>query len=125
MTGVAKTEQNVKFNVTDFNNKFEENDKKNSTNNQYLDQTSEYDIYSVKRNYGILYNFEKQSFSNETKPVDIMFGLKDLIYILFDFFNNKKNPLPFIFSTEHTQFLFAILLIVTGTILLLFSNILR
>jgi hypothetical protein len=104
MTSVSKTYQNVKFDPTNFNKKFEANNKINKN------------TISEKKNYNthILYHSD-----------DIILGLKDIIYILLDFLNNKKNPLPFIFSNEKYQLLFALLLIISGTIILLFSNILR
>ena len=96
MTSVAKTNQNVKFDPTNYNKMFE-NAKLNSSSqnfneknnkelrprlvdnpNNYLDNTSEYDIYSVKRNY----NWK----NNHQKPVDSDILYTSIIFIVFGIF---------------------------------------
>jgi len=95
--------------------------------NDYLDQTSEYDIYSVRRNYKWEKNKNIQQIPIHKKPLDVI--ILDIIQFLFDFIdisnNNKKNIINYIFSNSNNQFLFSIVLIITGIVILFFSGLLH
>ncbi len=57
------------------------------------------------------------------KPVeDLIVNIRNLFYEILEMLIDKKNPLPLIFSSPDRHFAFAILLIIIGTLLLLFSN---
>jgi len=106
MTSVAKTNQNVKFDPTNYNKMFENansnskdlinNVDKNSSkesrpilfDSNYLDNTSEYDIYSVKRNFNMRnYNWNSHSINYPNilyiSIIFIVFGIFLLIFSKF------------------------------------------
>ena len=57
------------------------------------------------------------------KPVeDIIVNMRNLFYLILEMLLDKQNPIPFIFSSPDRHFAFSILLIIIGTLLLLFSN---
>jgi len=57
------------------------------------------------------------------KPVeDIIINIREMFYKILEMLIDKQNPIPYIFSSPNRHFSFAILLIVIGTLLLLFSN---
>ncbi len=57
------------------------------------------------------------------KPVeDLIVNIRNLFYEILEMLIDKKNPLPLIFSSPDRHFAFSILLIIIGTLLLLFSN---
>ena len=53
---------------------------------------------------------------------EIIDNMRDLFFQVMELLIDRKNPIPFIFASETRQFSFAILLVLIGTILLLFSN---
>ena len=53
---------------------------------------------------------------------EIIVNMRDLFFQVMELLIDRKNPIPFIFASETRQFSFAILLVLIGTILLLFSN---
>jgi len=54
---------------------------------------------------------------------EIIVNMRDLFFHVMELLIDKKNPIPYIFSSETRQFTFSILLVLIGTILLLFSNV--
>jgi hypothetical protein len=57
------------------------------------------------------------------KPVeDVIINIREMFYKILEMLIDKQNPIPFIFSSPDRHFAFAILLIIIGTLLLLFSN---
>lgn len=57
------------------------------------------------------------------KPVeDLIINIRNLFYLILEMLLDKQNPIPFIFSSPDRHFAFAILLIIIGSMLLLFSN---
>jgi hypothetical protein len=57
------------------------------------------------------------------KPVeDLIVNMRNLFFLILEMLLDKKNPIPLIFSSPDRHFSFAILLIIIGTLLLLFSN---
>ena len=57
------------------------------------------------------------------KPVeDIIINIREMFYKILELLIDKQNPIPFIFSSPHTQFSFAILTIILGALLLLTSS---
>ena len=59
------------------------------------------------------------------KPVqDIIINIREIFYKSLEMLLNKKNPIPYILSTPDIYFSFSILLIILGSLLLFFSNLL-
>ena len=57
------------------------------------------------------------------KPVeDVIINMRDMFYTILEMLVDKQNPIPYIFSSPDRHFAFACLLIIIGTLLLLFSN---
>ena len=57
------------------------------------------------------------------KPVqDIIINIREMFYKTLEILIDKKNPFAYILSTPDRQFSFAILLIIIGSLMLLFSN---
>ena len=57
------------------------------------------------------------------KPVeDVIINMRDMFYNILEMLIDKKNPIPYIFSSPDRHFAFACLLIIIGSLLLMFSN---
>jgi len=57
------------------------------------------------------------------KPVqDIIINIREMFYTCLEMVIDKKNPIPYILSNPDRYFSFTILLVVLGSLLLLFSN---
>jgi hypothetical protein len=97
---------NTQFDQKKFNSQFEEKDLQinNSDDMNYYDEIS--DIILPHQ-----------------KPVqDIIINIREMFYKTLEILIDKKNPFAYILSTPDRQFSFAILLIVIGSLMLLFSN---
>jgi hypothetical protein len=97
---------NTQFDQKKFNSQFEEKDLQinNSDDMNYYDEIS--DIVLPHQ-----------------KPVqDIIINIREMFYKTLEILIDKKNPFAYILSTTDRQFSFAILLIVIGSLMLLFSN---
>ena len=55
----------------------------------------------------------------------VIINIRELFYNCLEMLTMKQNPLPYIFSTQDRQFSFSLFLIIIGTLLLLFSNLMR
>lgn len=109
-----KSDRNInkQFDLKEFNDQFVQNDvvinkerkQDNSDDMKYLDEISD-------------------SLLPHQKPVqDIIINIREMFYKSLELLLDRKNPIPYIFSTADRQFSFAIFLIVIGSLLLLFSN---
>lgn len=57
------------------------------------------------------------------RPIEyVIIGIRDLFFKSLEMLSDKKNPIPYIFSTDERKFHFSIFLIIIGTLLLLLSN---
>jgi hypothetical protein len=109
MTSIAKTMGNPKFDPSNFNKNFEDNDK-NSNKLINIDK----DIEKQDVEFIILPHKE---------PVEnLIINTRELFFQVLDMLENGENPLPYIFSSEKRQFSFSIFLIIFGTLLLLLST---
>lgn len=102
----------IQFDQKKFNIQFEENDaqinKEEKINRS--DDMNNYDEIS-------------DNLLPHQKPVqDIIVNIREMFYKSLEMLIDKKNPIPYILSTPDRQFSFAILLVVLGSLLLLFSN---
>ena len=112
MTSVAKTNQNTKFDPTNFNKNFEDSDIGNNKNTNL-----QYNLEEVDREIILLPH--KQPVEN------IILNIRDLFFEILNKIENKENPLPYIFSSNNRQFAFSIFLIIFGTLLLLLATLMK
>ena len=112
MTSVAKTNQNTKFDPTNFNKNFEDGDIGNNKNTNL-----QYNLEEVDNEIILLPH--KQPVEN------IILNIRDLFFEILNKIENKENPLPYIFSSNNRQFAFSIFLIIFGTLLLLLSTLMK
>uniref|UniRef100_A0A6C0DCI2 Uncharacterized protein n=1 Tax=viral metagenome TaxID=1070528 RepID=A0A6C0DCI2_9ZZZZ len=112
MTSVAKTYQNTKFDPTNFNKNFEDNDIGNNRNINLQNNLEEEDMKIILLPH-------KQPVEN------IILNIRDLFFEILNRIENKENPLPFIFSSNNRQFAFSIFLIIFGTLLLLLATLMK
>jgi len=56
---------------------------------------------------------------------EIIISMRELFFKILEMLIDKENPIPYIFSSEYRQFDFTLFLLIIGTILLLFSNIMK
>jgi hypothetical protein len=111
-TNRSNRELGNKFDLGQFNKSFDENEGK-------IDQSNR------------LNSSQDMGKSDETistklphkKPVeDLIVSMRNLFYLILEMLLDKQNPIPFIFSSPDRHFAFAVLLIIIGAMLLLFSN---
>lgn len=103
---------NKQFDQKKFNVQFEDNDLEiaKTTHISNSEDMNHYDEISDKL-------FPHQ------KPVeDIIINIREMFYKSLEMLIDKQNPIPYILSSPDRQFSFAILLIVLGSLMLLFSN---
>jgi hypothetical protein len=103
---------NTQFDQKKFNIQFEEN---------YLQINKE----TTQTNSNDMNHYDEISdkLLPHQKPVqDIIINIREMFYRSLELLIDKQNPIPYILSTPDRQFSFAILLIVIGALLLLFSN---
>lgn len=109
-----KSDRNIdkQFDQKKFNSQFEEKDLQineeikinNSDDMNYYDEISD-------------------NLLPHQKPVqDIIINIREMFYKTLEILIDKKNPFAYILSTPDRQFSFAILLIIIGSLMLLFSN---
>jgi hypothetical protein len=111
MTSVAKTNQNPKFDPTNFNKNFEANDKKKS-NLILAEKNLDNDVEIINKPH--------------KEPVEkIILNIRDLFFQILNLVEEKENPLPYIFSSDKRQFAFSLFLIIFGTLLLLLSTLMK
>lgn len=109
----AKSKLDINYEPTGFNQSFklnEENEKnkKQKINNSFDKET------------------EKIIISPHKQPVEkIILDIRELFFIILEMVIDKKNPLPYIFSSDNRIFLFSIFLLIFGTLLLLLSSLMK
>ena len=111
-TNRSNRELGNKFDLGQFNKSFDENEGK-------IDQSN-------RLNSSQDMGKSDESISTKLphkKPVeDLIVSMRNLFYLILEMLLDKQNPIPFIFSSPDRHFAFAVLLIIIGTMLLLFSN---
>ena len=111
-TNKSNRDINKQFDQKNFNKNFEEKEKvkeKVVKLNRSDDMFQQHQIIDTKLPH--------------KKPIeDIIINIREMFYKILEMLIDKQNPLPYIFSTPDRHFSFAILLIVIGGLLLLFSN---
>jgi hypothetical protein len=111
-TNKSDRDINKQFDQKEFNYQFEEND---STVNKELNLNSSHDMNH--------YDEISDKLLPHQKPVqDIIVNVREMFYKSLELLVDKKNPIPYVLSTPDRQFSLGILLVVIGSLLLLFSN---
>jgi hypothetical protein len=106
-TNKSNRDLDTKFNQVKFNKDFEEADNKGIQYNP--DMSKDDEIISSK-------------LPHERTIEDIVIITRDLIYKILELLIEKKNPLPYLYSSPDKQFSFALILIIFGSLLLLLSG---
>jgi hypothetical protein len=106
MSQLKMLERDQKFNVDEFNKKFEESDLINKDIPQQ----------------NIINKEIKQEIKQELEENIIM--LKNLFFEILELLVDFKNPIPYILANERREFNFAIIILLIGLLLLFFSNLL-
>jgi hypothetical protein len=100
---------NKKFNINDFNKNFIGNEKTNINQEKNIQDTEIIDTILPHK-----------------KPIEIIIlEIQDLFYIILDMIIDKKNPIPFILSSNNRIFLFSIFLLLFGFLLLLLATLMQ
>ena len=92
-----------------FNKKFQQNNKKKQ---QTVDTVlpSQQNIILLPHKQNIEY---------------IILNIRDMIFIIIEMLENQKNPIPYIFSSDRRIFIFSLLLIIFGTLMLLLASLMK
>ena len=110
MSQLKMLERDQKFNVDEFNKKFEESDliNKDIPQQNIINKEIKQEI--------------KQELKQELEENIIM--LKNLFFEILELLVDFKNPIPYILANERREFNFAIIILLIGLLLLFFSNLL-
>jgi hypothetical protein len=106
MSQLKKLQRDQKFNPDEFNKKFEEAD--SVVENEKI----------TKKEVPIV---EETPF-NLSYTQDLGVNIKNLFFEILEILMNKQNPIPYIVENEKRQFLFAIMILIIGGLLLFWSN---
>ena len=107
MSNKSNRNLNLDFDLKQFNTKFKANEEQLQKNRKNVVISNE--IISTKLPH--------------QKPVeDILINIREMFYKVIEMLSDEQNPLPYLFSTPDRQFALSIFLIIIGSCLLLFSN---
>lgn len=111
-TNKSNRELGNKFDLGQFNKTFDENEKK-------IETDTKLNLSNDMRKSDEIINKNLP----HKKPVeDVIINMRDMFYVILEMLIDKKNPIQYIFSSPDRHFAFACLLIIIGTLLILFSN---
>ena len=111
MSQLKKLERDQKFNPDEFNKKFEEADSVNEEDQQKPQVKEKQD-----------YKQEVETPENLSYTQDLGINMKNLFFEILEMLMNSKNPIPYIMENEKRQFLFAVMILLIGGLLLFWSN---
>lgn len=111
-TNKSNRELGNKFDLGEFNKSFNENDKKIEQEN----------LLKASQDIGKTDEIINSKLPHKKPVEDIIINMRDLFYNITEMLIDKQNPVPYIISSPDRYFAFAILLLIIGTLLLLFSN---
>ena len=103
MSQLKMLERDQKFNVDEFNKKFEESDLLNKD---------------------IPQNIINKEIKQEIKQEENIIMFKNLFFEILELLVDFKNPIPYIFKNEQRELYFTIMILLIGLLLLFFSNLL-
>lgn len=104
MSQLKMLERDQKFNVDEFNKKFEESDLINKDIPQQ--------------------NMIIKEIKQEIKQEENIIMFKNLFFEILELLVDFKNPIPYILENEQRELYFAIMILLIGLLLLFFSNLL-
>ena len=104
MSQLKMLERDQKFNVDEFNKKFEESDLINKDIPQQ--------------------NMIIKEIKQEIKQEENIIMFKNLFFEIIELLVDFKNPIPYILENEQRELYFAIMILLIGLLLLFFSNLL-
>ena len=111
-TNKSNRDINKQFDQKAFNKNFEDNEKiiEEEAKFRYADD--------INQDHHII-----DKILPHQKPVeDVILNIREMFYTILEMLIDKQNPIDYIFSSPDRHFAFAILLIIVGSLLLLFSN---
>ena len=102
---------NIKFDPTNFNKNFEDNEMKNKNNinkNNMPELGIQYDLLPHKQ------------------PIEnVIIDIRDVFFQVLNLIEEGQNPIQYIYSSDKRQFSFSLFLIIFGTLLLLLSSLMK
>jgi len=96
------------FDQKKFNAEFEGNDKNLNKNN--------------KLNKNLKYDTDKIILPHQQTMENLIINMRDLFFLIIYKLENQQNPIPFILSSDSRIFIFSLILIIFGTLLMLLST---
>jgi hypothetical protein len=111
-TNKSNRDVNKQFDQKNFNKNFEDNERIK----KIQDKINKSDDISQK------HQIIDKSLPHKKPIEDIIINIREMFYKILEMLIDKQNPIPYILSSPDRHFAFAILLIVIGSLLLLFSN---
>ena len=102
---------NIKFDPTNFNKNFEDNEMKNKNIN------NKNNMPEIGVQYDLLPH--KQPIEN------VIIDIRDVFFQTLNLIEEGQNPIPYIYSSNKRQFSFSLFLIIFGTLLLLLSTLMK
>ena len=127
----------IKMDQTKFNKAFNKNDRiiaeeeakrsrnKTNKNNQHESHNKKDKKKSQSQHKKLSHNYEDDDmdpFEPRKYTEDLGINIKNLFFDILEMIANRENPMPYVMDNPKKQFVFAIMIISIGTLLLFFSN---
>ena len=112
MSQLKKLEGDVKYNTDRFNQRFLDAD-------TLSEQEQEQEALTRRINRNT--NIDLQD-DNTTMIDDLGINMKNLLFKILEMLADSKNPIPYIMNSSKNQFVFAVMIICIGGLLMFFSN---
>lgn len=106
-----RTLRDLDHDATYFNRDFEESEREDNLNKK-IEYTVSDDIVTEK-------------LPHQYSIGEIIISIREIFFVSLESIADKRNPIPFILSSERRKFACATFLIITGTLLLLLSNLMK
>ena len=118
---------NIKIDQTKFNRAFDLADQETRERKMIEEENEEtvdeedgeetVDEEETQSNYNSTNQFEPRKYTE-----DLGINMKNLFFDVLEMLANGQNPIPYIMKDTNKQFIFAIMIILIGVLLLFFSN---
>jgi len=115
MSQLKKLQGEVKFNPSTFNNRFLAAD---VLAKQEKEQEEQQDPNQMK----ILNNVDIDGDVPLVMTDDLGIDMKNLFFKILELLADSRNPIPYIMDSSRRQFVFAVMIICIGGLLMFFSN---
>ena len=109
MSQLKKLERDQKFNPDEFNKQFEEADSAIEAEQEKKSTNQEAPVI-------------EETPMNLSYTQDLGINMKNLFFEILEMLMNQQNPIPYIMEDEKRQFLFALMVLLIGGLLLFWSN---